>query len=206
MSMYAFLRKVISHFLNAIYQPFLFALVLSVFVMFFIMYLEKYKNIRVKDRILNGLKDWINNFKQSVKFRRIFYFVFIVVMILFKTLLVRNMEFNPTRNVVGVWGFYRHDGSFTTEVVENVVLFIPFIFFMFFMLETTSKKATKLLVVIGRSIVISFLSSLTIEMLQLFLHLGTWQLSDLCFNTLGGIIGGFIYWITTLMRRSAKGE
>lgn len=31
-------------------------------------------------------------------------------------------------------------------------------------------------------------------MLQLFLRLGTWQLSDLFFNTLGGFIGGFIYW------------
>ena len=199
--MYAFLRKSIAHFLNAIYQPFLFALVLSVFVMFFVMYLGKYKNVDVKQRILNGFKEWMNNFKKSKKFRRIFYFVFIVVMILFKTLLVRNVNFNPTGNVVGVWGFYRHDGTFTTEIVENIVLFIPFIFFLFFMLEVTSKKTTKFLAVMGKSILISFLSSLTIEMLQLFLHLGTWQLSDLAFNTLGGVIGGLIYWVSAKIRR-----
>lgn len=199
--MYAFLRKSIAHFLNAIYQPFLFALVLSVFVMFFVMYLGKYKNVDVKQRILNGFKEWINNFKKSKKFRRIFYFVFIVVMILFKTLLVRNVNFNPTGNVVGVWGFYRHDGTFTTEIVENIVLFIPFIFFLFFMLEVTSKKTTKFLAVMGKSILISFLSSLTIEMLQLFLHLGTWQLSDFAFNTLGGVIGGLIYWVSAKIRR-----
>ena len=201
MNMYAFLRKSIAHFLEAIYQPFLFALVLSVFVMFFVMYLGKYKNVDVKQRILNGFKEWMNNFKKSKKFRRIFYFVFIVVMILFKTLLVRNVNFNPTGNVVGVWGFYRHDGTFTTEIVENIVLFIPFIFFLFFMLEVTSKKTTKFLAVMGKSILISFLSSLTIEMLQLFLHLGTWQLSDLAFNTLGGVIGGFIYWVSAKIRR-----
>ena len=202
MNMYAFARKTIAHFLNAIYQPFLFALVLSFFVMFFVMYLEKYKNIRIKQKVFNGFKDWKNNFKNSVKFRRIFYFVFIVVLILFKTLLVRNMNFNPTGNVIGVWGFYTHDGTFTTETVENVVLFIPFIFFLFFMLEVTSKKTTKFLAVMGKSILISFLSSLTIEMLQLFLHLGTWQLSDLCFNTLGGIIGGLLYLFSVLLRRS----
>lgn len=201
MSMYSFLRKAIAHFLNAVYQPFLFALVLSVFVMFFVMYLEKYKNINVKQRIRNGFRDWKNNFKNSVQFRRILYFVFITVMILFKTLLVRNMNFNPTGNVVGVWGFYKHDGTFTTEIVENVVLFIPFIFFLFFMLETTSKKVTTFLGVMGRAIAISFLSSLVIEMIQLFLHLGTWQLSDLCFNTIGGIIGGLIYWLSAKIRR-----
>lgn len=201
MNMYVFLRKSIAHFLEAIYQPFLFALVLSIFVMFFVMYLGKYKNVDVKQRILNGFKEWMNNFKKSKKFRRIFYFVFIVVMILFKTLLVRNVNFNPTGNVVGVWGFYRHDGTFTTEIVENIVLFIPFIFFLFFMLEVTSKKTTKFLAVMGKSILISFLSSLTIEMLQLFLHLGTWQLSDLAFNTLGGVIGGSIYWVSAKIRR-----
>ena len=201
MNIYAFLRKTIAHFLNAIYQPFLFALVLSVFVMFFVMYLDKYKNINVKQRICSGFKDWGKRFKSSPKFRRILYFVFITVMILFKTLLVRNMNFNPTGNVVGIWGFYRHDGTFTTEIIENVVLFVPFIFFLFFMLETTSKKVTNFLGVMGRAIAISFLSSLAIEMLQLFLHLGTWQLSDLCFNTLGGVIGGLIYWISAKIRR-----
>lgn len=200
MNMYAFLRKSIAHFLEAIYQPFLFALLLSIFVMFFVMYLGKYKNVDAKQRILNGFKAWINNFKKSKKFRRIFYFVFIVVLILFKTLLVREMNFNPTGNVVGIWGFYKHDGTFTTEVIENIVLFIPLIFFLFFMLETTSKKTTKFLKVMGMAIVISFASSLTIEMLQLFLHLGTWQLSDLAFNTLGGVIGGLIYWVSAKCR------
>ena len=55
--------------------------------------------------------------------------------------------------------------------------------------------------VMGGAIAISFLSSFAIEMLQLFLRLGTWQLSDLCFNTLGGVIGGLIYWITAKIRK-----
>ncbi len=32
-------------------------------------------------------------------------------------------------------------------------------------------------------------------MLQLLLHLGTWQLSDLVYNTLGGTCGGVFYYL-----------
>ena len=39
----------------------------------------------------------------------------------------------------------------------------------------------------------AFLFSLSVELLQLFLRVGTFQLSDICYNTLGGIIGGVIY-------------
>lgn len=41
----------------------------------------------------------------------------------------------------------------------------------------------------------AFLFSVSIEFLQLFLRLGTFQLSDICYNTLGGVLGGIIYWI-----------
>ena len=43
---------------------------------------------------------------------------------------------------------------------------------------------------------VAFLFSLTIEFLQLFLRLGTFQLSDLCYNTLGGAVGGILYWVS----------
>ena len=37
--------------------------------------------------------------------------------------------------------------------------------------------------------------SFIIEFLQLLFHLGTFQISDLCYNTLGGTIGGVIYFV-----------
>lgn len=49
--------------------------------------------------------------------------------------------------------------------------------------------------IVGKSAEISFLFSLSIELLQLFLRLGTFQLSDLFYNTAGGVAGGIIYWI-----------
>lgn len=193
--------EIIKHVLKAIYQPFFFALILSVFMLFFVMFLEKYNEGSIKDKIVMAFKEWKDKFLSEKKFRRTFYLVFFIVMILFRTLLNRDMWANPVSDVIGVWGLHRKDGTFTTEIFENVILFIPLIFFLFFFLETTSKKTSKFLVIMGRTIAISFLFSLIIEMLQLFLRLGMWQLSDICFNLLGGIIGGLVYWITAKIRR-----
>lgn len=40
-----------------------------------------------------------------------------------------------------------------------------------------------------------------IEMLQLFLRLGTFQLSDLFYNTVGGMIGGLMYYEITKAKK-----
>lgn len=37
------------------------------------------------------------------------------------------------------------------------------------------------------------LGSVSIEMLQLLLRLGTFQLSDIFYNTVGGVLGGLMY-------------
>ena len=55
-------------------------------------------------------------------------------------------------------------------------------------------QSVKLFVTLWKSIEVVFAFSLSIEFLQLFLRLGTFQLSDLFYNTLGGLIGGLIYW------------
>lgn len=40
---------------------------------------------------------------------------------------------------------------------------------------------------------IAFIFSVSIEMLQLLLRLGTFQLSDIFYNTVGGVLGGVCY-------------
>ncbi len=200
------IRRVIKSVLMSLYQPFLFAIVASVLVMFVVMYLDKYKGTNIKYRIKSAAIDWKNRFASSVKFRRFFYFMFCLIMILFITLMNRDMWANPVIDVVGVWGLHKQNGTFTTEIIENVVLFVPFVFCLFYFLETTSKKCIGFISIMVRAISLSFLFSLTIEMLQLFFRLGTWQLSDICFNTLGGIIGALLYWISTKIRRIKKEE
>ena len=141
------------------------------------------------------VRRWIESFKSSTVFRRGFVLAFYTAMILFRTLLNRNMWANPVENVIGVWGLYNQNGELTTEAIENLALFIPFTVLLLWCIgEKKSERMIKLFEVVWKSVAIVFIFSMTIEFLQLFLRIGTFQLSDLFYNTLGGLIGGLIYW------------
>ena len=90
------------------------------------------------------------------------------------------------------------DGQFTTESIENFMLFVPFSILLLWAFQKelldesenirfgkTVWEATKVVAVF------SFL----IEFTQLLFHLGTFQISDLTYNTLGGAVGGVIYYL-----------
>lgn len=185
-------QSIISNILTGLYQPFWFALILSVLFMFV---WKSYRSIK------QAATQWISWFKAESSFQKMFFLVFYTVMILFKTLLNRSMWANPVSNVIGIWGLYKFDTNknamvLTTEVPENLALFIPFtILLLWTYREKIIGERVKLGKVLWQSTKIVFLFSFSIEMLQLFLRLGTWQLSDLFYNTLGGFIGGLIYWI-----------
>ncbi len=184
------LRLVISNMLTALYQPFGFALIFSVIFMYVWKLCKNYKDFFIQ---------WIRWFRDEGKFRRMFFLTFYTVMILFRTLLNRNLWINPLEDIIGVWGLHvEKNGAMvlTTEVPENLALFIPFtILLLWTYREKIIGENVSLGKVLWQSTKIVFLFSFTIEMLQLFLRLGTWQLSDLFYNTLGGFIGGLIYWI-----------
>ena len=189
------ISKIITNVLTALYQPFWFAVILSVLFMFVY---KAYPSIK------QAAKDWISWFKSDPTFRRTFLLVFYTVMILFRTLLNRSMWANPVSNVIGVWGLYNAKGELTTECIENLALFIPFTILLLW--EAKDRILTKMTIgsVLWNSTKITFLFSFTIEMLQLFLRLGTWQLSDLFYNTLGGVIGGLIYYIGYKIKHRGK--
>ena len=44
-------------------------------------------------------------------------------------------------------------------------------------------------------------SNKLIEMLQLLLRLGTFQLPDIFYNTVGGVVGGLVYYATMKARK-----
>ena len=47
--------------------------------------------------------------------------------------------------------------------------------------------------VVWKSAKLGLIFSVSIEMLQLLLRLGTFQISDIVYNTLGGMLGGVVY-------------
>jgi len=190
MTIIELIKKIITNVLITLYQPFVFAVIVAVLFTFLYMYANEYG----WDILVRG---WVDSFKKNKKFRLVFFLVFYTVMILFQTLLNRSMWANPVSNVIGVWGLYNEKGELTTDTIENLVLFVPFtVLLLCSFREKTVGSKVKLSKVLWQSVKIIFIFSLIIEFLQLFLRLGTFQLSDLFFNTLGGLIGGLIYWIT----------
>ena len=144
--------------------------------------------------IKSAAVQWITWFKESVFFRKLFLLVFVTVIILFRTLLNRDMWANPLSDIMGGWTLYDKDGELTTEAIENFFMLVPFVFLLFWTYKYRLFKRVRLKGVLFYSFGIVFFCSLSIEFLQLLLRLGTFQLSDIFYNTLGGITGGLIYW------------
>ena len=182
------IKKIIANVLTALYQPFGFSVIMAVLIMFLFLYAREcgWKAI---------VKRWLDEFKTNRAFRRVFLLVFYTAMILFRTLLNRDMWKNPVSNVIGVWGIYNENGDLTTEAIENLALFIPFIILLLWCFhEKIIGESVQFFFTLWKSVMIVFMFSLIIEFAQLFLRLGTFQLSDLFYNTLGGLVGGFVYW------------
>ena len=115
--------------------------------------------------------------------------------ILFRTLLNRNLWLNPLSNVMGGWGIWETmngEQKLTTECIENVIMMVPFTSMVIWTFqEKVGSSWKKILWYSGK---IAFIFSISIEVLQLFLRLGTFQLSDLFYNTVGGVVGGLVYY------------
>ncbi len=188
--------NIIRHALMALYQPFWFSVLMAVLIMFF--YISaKQKGVKA------FIKEWVGNFRHSPHFRRLLFFSFYTVLILFRTLLNRNIWENPLINVIGVWGLYDSEGQLTTEIIENMMIFIPFTFLLIFTFKNKF-KFNHSICLIFKATAVTFAFSLSIEFLQLFLRVGTLQLSDLFFNTLGGLIGAVIYVFSAFIYKLIK--
>lgn len=187
------LGKIFTNVLMAFYEPFGFSLLLSFLVMFF--YLYAYEAQDAGKGWKNAIVTWYKEFKKSVFFRKLFLLAFAISMILFRTLLNRNLWMNPLSDVMGGWGIWKMvngEEKLTTECIENVIMMIPFTsIVMWTFWEKVDKNWKKMLWQSGK---IAFVFSVVIEMLQLLLRLGTFQLSDIFYNTVGGVVGGFIYY------------
>ena len=145
---------------------------------------------------------WYHKFKESVFFRKLFLWAFVISMILFRTLLNRQLWMNPLSDVMGSWGMWETvngEQKLTTECIENVIMMAPFSAMVLWTFgEKIGSGRKKILWCSGK---IAFIFSVSIEMLQLLLRLGTFQLSDIFYNTVGGVLGGLFYHVAMKARR-----
>ena len=187
------LGKIITNILMALYEPFGFSLLLSFMTMFF--YLYAYEPGEAGKGWKSALVTWYERFKERVFFRKLFLLVFVTSMILFRTLLNGNLWLNPLSNVLDGWGIWKTvngEQVLTTEGIENVIMMVPFTgVLMWTFEEKTGNGWRKILWDSGKT---ALIFSVGIETLQLLLRLGTFQLSDIFYNTVGGVFGGLMYY------------
>ena len=186
------LGKILTNILTALYEPFGFSLLLSFLAMFF--YLYAYESIGAGKDWKIAMMTWYQKFKESVFFRELFFLAFVTLLILFRTLLNRQLWMNPLSDVMGGWGIWETmngEQKLTTECIENVIMMVPFSAVVMWTFE--EKIGNSLKKILWQSGKIAFCFSVSIEMLQLLLRLGTFQLSDIFYNTVGGVLGGLMY-------------
>lgn len=141
-----------------------------------------------------------------LKYTRNVYYIGNMEMARVRKVLNRELWFNPLNKILGGWGLYEN-GQLTTESIENILLFIPFsvLFLWAFHKELLGSmdnfRFGKTIWAITKIVAVF---SFIIEFSQLLFHLGTFQISDLCYNTLGGTIGGVIYFIGHKFKKRKK--
>ena len=93
---------------------------------------------------------------------------------------------------------FQKSGQGPVETISNFAVFVPFGFFLAeFLSELRSRSMSKTKRLgpwnrIGRVVLAAFGLSLCIEILQLVLHVGFFELTDLVMNTVGGVIGAVL--------------
>lgn len=192
------LGKILTNILTALYEPFGFSLLLSFLAMF--LYLYAYEPQEAGKGWKSAIVTWYQKFKESVFFRKLFLLAFVTSLILFRTLLNRNLWMNPLSNIMGGWSIWETvngERQLTTECIENAIMMVPFSTMVMWTFNVRDK-------ILWQSGKIVFIFSVSIEMLQLLLRLGTFQLSDIVYNTVGGIIGGILYYIAIKIRKKTE--
>lgn len=194
------ITKIITNILTALYEPFGFSLLLSFLAMFF--YLYAYEPSAASKGWKSAILTWYQKIKESVFFRKLFFLAFVTSLILFRTLLNRQLWMNPLSDVMGGWGIWKTvngEQKLTTECIENVIMMVPFSAVVMWTFEEKLGNGWKK--ILRQSGKIAFIFSVSIEMLQLLLRLGTFQLSDIFYNTVGGVLGGLMYYAVMKVRK-----
>ena len=129
------------------------------------------------------------------------YVLFVVYFLLFSDVYGRTGEMQEYhynlvffKEIKRFWNYREQIGLFRAAInlFGNVVIFIPFGFFM-----AMASKTRSVFAVTGYS----FGLSLLIEAVQLLTKVGRFDVDDLLLNTVGGILGYIIFVICNAIRR-----
>ncbi|MGN1328131.1 MAG: VanZ family protein [Eubacterium sp.] len=175
-------------FLHYFCPPLLIALIIFGIVLFI-----KYK----KEKANNFFVISVNK-KTLNSFVFIFYIVFIFQSTVFDRL-ITNQRHEPLSNVFGGWTIVETQYFYDLSVIWNIIMFLPVAIFVFLYFHLYGKKFNHFKLFLN-STIIALVNSVLIETMQLIFHVGTFQISDLVYNTLGGFLGSLIFVLAVKIR------
>ena len=131
----------------------------------------------------------IKNREHLVLYKELFYLSFIIyILSLFQIVTTSDLNTLSGNNFIPFKEILRYDlGSrlFIKNVIGNILLFLPFGFFVSFILKSDS---------IFEIIDISIITSVTIECVQMVIG-RVFDIDDILLNLIGGILGWLIYFL-----------
>lgn len=189
------LERVCVNIISSLYQY------LPISIIMAALFMVAYKEISTKG-IKRVIHEWISAFRESADLLKLFMLSVYTCLILFRTVFCRQIWGNPIGDILGNWSFHFSDGSLSTELIENILLFIPFSFFAVWTFQDKILHGQLAFRnICWRTTKISFVFSICIEICQIVFRVGTFQISDLVMNTFGGVLGGVCYWIFYKVKR-----
>ncbi len=129
----------------------------------------------------------------------VFFTSFYFSLIIHLTFITRvGIKLDPLSNVFGGWGIWQSEFYVYFTNIENICMFIPFPILITLLIQQIKSVhlSNKQISKIG---LCSFFASVLIEVFQIITRLGTFQFSDIVYNTLGGLLGAVIFVIINLI-------
>jgi glycopeptide antibiotics resistance protein len=111
----------------------------------------------------------------------------------------RHLNLIPLKDKIEYFTAYPHltgpqGGQFYIDLFGNIILFVPFAFFLVFIFHIKSLR---------RIMLIAFLTSISIELIQLIFSIGVADIDDIILNIAGAALGALI--LKLLLKLKVKG-
>lgn len=139
----------------------------------------------------------IKNGKSAVKINKAFsvlFFSFSLSFILQITIIGRiGRHYDGWSKINCDWNIFENPNIISSSQTRNIALFLFLMPAVFILLKCFKNKVMSAKTILISGTVIPFSLSLFIELCQGIFSIGTFQFSDLFYNTLGGVIGAIIY-------------
>lgn len=112
-------------------------------------------------------------------------------------------DHDPFSNIFGCWGISELQYFYDLSSIWNIIIFLPLCTLIFIFFKTVINKTASDKTMVLTASATGFLFSCLIELLQIIFKAGTFQISDIVYNTAGGVISVGIFILLKKIYHSA---